>query len=66
MLQAYVQTDQKDGANWLDMLQLAYNNATHSSHGSLPTQMLLGYKPQTPLDYLSENGHNMLDKHPNM
>jgi hypothetical protein len=54
MLCAYVQADQKDWAAWLDMLQLAYNNTMHSSHKSSPAQLLPGYKPCTPLDYLAD------------
>jgi hypothetical protein len=56
MLRAYVSKDQKDWANWLDVLQFAYNNATHSSHKSTPAQLLMGYKPRSPLDYLVEKG----------
>jgi hypothetical protein len=56
MLRAYVHADQKDWSNWLDVLQLAYNNAAHSSHKSTPAQLLLGYKPRTPLDLLAEDG----------
>ena len=56
MLRAYVNKDQKDWANWLDVLQFAYNNATHSSHKSTPAQLLMGYKPRSPLDYLAEKG----------
>jgi len=56
MLRAYICKDQKDWANWLDVLQFAYNNAMHSSHQSTPAQLLMGYKPRSPLDYLVENG----------
>ena len=52
MLRAYISKDQKDWAQWLDVLQFAYNNTTHSSHKSTPTQLLMGYKPRSPLDYL--------------
>jgi hypothetical protein len=44
MLQAYIQADQKDWAQWLDVLQFVYNNATHSSHKDTPARLLLGYK----------------------
>jgi len=49
MLRAYIRTDQKDWAQWLDVLQFAYNNATHSSHQSTPARLLIGYKPKAPL-----------------
>jgi hypothetical protein len=64
MLQAYVHADQKDWSNWLDTLQLAYNNATHSSHKSTPAQLLLGYKPRTPLDFLAESRVALTNPHP--
>jgi len=56
MLRAYISADQKDWAQWLDILQFAYNNATHSSHHSTPARLLMGYKPKSPLDFLLENG----------
>ena len=56
MLRAYIDPDQKDWSLWLDMLQFAYNNATHSSHQTSPTKLLMGYKPKSPLDFLAEGG----------
>jgi hypothetical protein len=56
MLRAYVSADQKDWAQWLDVLQFAYNNATHSAHQSTPAKLLMGYKPKSPLDFLLERG----------
>ena len=66
MLRVYVQADQKDWAEWLDMLQLMYNNSTHSSHKSAPAELLLGYRPCTLLDFLSESGLNTVDRHPDL
>jgi hypothetical protein len=63
MLHAYVQADQKDWAEWLDMLQLSYNNATHSLHKTSPAQLLLGYKPRTPLDYLTDDSQAITEGH---
>jgi hypothetical protein len=63
MLRAYVQADQKDWAEWLDVLQLSYNNATHSSHKTLPAQLLLGYKPRMPLDYLTDDSQTITEGH---
>ena len=60
MLRAYVRKDHADWSNWLDVLQFAYNNSTHSSHKSKPAELLLGYKPQSPLDFLKEHGLTML------
>src|SRR5271154_7208203 len=65
MLRAYVQEDLKSWANWLDVLQFAYNNAPHSSHGSSPAQLLFGYKPRTPLDFLADKGLDVLADYPN-
>jgi hypothetical protein len=56
MLRAYIEPDQKDWPLWLDVLQFAYNNATHSSHHSTPAKLLMGYKPKSPLDFLAEKG----------
>jgi hypothetical protein len=62
-LRAYVQADQKDWAAWLDELQLAYNNATHSSHKLSPAQLLLGYKPHTLLDFLKNEDQAVTATH---
>ena len=56
MLRAYVQADQKDWAKWLDILQFVYNNMTHSSHNQVLAKLLLGYKLQSPLDFLALSG----------
>ena len=60
MLRAYVRKDQTDWSAWLDVLQFAYNNSTHSSHKGKPAELLLGYKPQSPLDFLKEQGLTVL------
>jgi len=56
MLRAYVHADQKDWSQWLDVLQLAYNNTPHSSHKEAPAKLLLGFKPRSPSDLLHESG----------
>jgi hypothetical protein len=61
MLRAYVHHDQTEWAAWLDILQFAYNNSTHSSHKSKPAELLLGYKPRSPLDFLKERGLEVTD-----
>ena len=66
MLRAYVQFDQKDWAKWLDILQFAYNNTTHSSHGQAPAKLLLGYKPRSPLDFLAMSGLEVTRGLPNL
>ena len=52
MLRAYIDPDQKDWSLWLDVLQFAYNNTTHSSHQTSPAKLLMGYKP----NFLAEGG----------
>jgi len=59
MLRAYVQEDRTEWSSWLDILQFAYNNSTHSAHKSKPAELLLGYKPRSPLDFLKERGLNV-------
>lgn len=56
MLRAYVQQDKKSWSQWLNMLQLAYNNTVHSSHQQTPSFLLFGYRPRTPIDALKEQG----------
>ena len=66
MLQAYIQPNQKDWPQWLDMLQFAYNNSTHSSHHSTPAKLLMGYKPRSPLDFIVEKGLIASEGTPNL
>ena len=56
MLREYVHANQKDWSQWLDILQLAYNNTPHCSHKEAPAELLLGFKPHSPLDLLHEIG----------
>ncbi len=63
MLRAYVQEDQKDWSNWLSVLQFSYNNSHHSSHKAAPAELLLGYRPRTPLDFLAESGRPTVQGH---
>jgi hypothetical protein len=48
------------------VLQFAYNNTTHSSHKDTPARLLLGYKPHSPLDFLSENGQSIAEGNPDL
>ena len=48
MLCTYIQPDQKDWPQWLDVLQFAYNNSTHSSHHSTPVKLLMVTCPDLP------------------
>ena len=66
MLWAYVQANQKDWARWLDILQFAYNNATHSSHNLAPTKLLMGYKPWSLLNFLTTSGLEVAKGQPDL
>ena len=61
MLRAYVQEDRTNWANWLDILQYAYNTSFQSAHQSRPAVLLLGYKPRSPLDFLQECGLSTIE-----
>jgi hypothetical protein len=52
MLRAYVAKDRNDWADWLKLLEFAYNSNTHTSTGTTPFLLLYGFEPRTPLDYL--------------
>jgi hypothetical protein len=59
MMRAYVQSDPTEWSNWLDVLQFAYNNSNHSSHGEAPAQLLMGYTPRAPADFITEEALNI-------
>ena len=61
MLCTYVHADQKDWPQWLDVLQLAYNNTPHSSHKEAPAKLLLGFKPHSPSDLLHKSGMEFME-----
>ena len=66
MLRAYVQDDRAGWANWLDVLQFAYNNSFQSAHKNRPAELLLGYKPRSPLDFLKESGLSAIEGQPKL
>ncbi len=66
MLRAYVHADQQDWAQWLDILQMAYNNTPHSAHKEAPAKLLLGFKPRSPSDLLHESGLEMAEGLPEL
>jgi hypothetical protein len=52
MLRAYVSKDRDDWADWLKLLEFAYNSNIHASTGTTPFLLLYGFEPKTPLDFL--------------
>ena len=66
MLHTYMPADQKDWSQWLNVLQLAYNNTLHSSHKEAPAKLLLGFKLHSPLNLLHKSGLEFTDGLPEL
>ena len=52
MLRAFVEGKRDQWSTWLHILEFAYNSAIHSSTGTTPFHLLLGFHPRTPLDFI--------------
>ena len=52
MLRAFVDENLTDWAEWLPLLEFAYNNSVHKSTGATPHFLLYEFHPKTPLDFL--------------
>ncbi len=53
MLRSYVSEDRTSWAEWLHLLEFSYNSHVHSSTGTSPFKLLLGFQPSLPLTRLS-------------
>ena len=52
MLRAFVEGKRDQWSIWLHLMEFAYNSAIHSSTGTTPFHLLLGFHPRTPLDFI--------------
>lgn len=52
MLCAFVDENLADWADWLHLLEFAYNNTVHKSTGTTPHFLLYKFHPKTTLDFL--------------
>lgn len=52
MLRAFIDENLADWADWLHLLEFAYNNTVHKSTGTTPHFLLYEFHPKTMLDFL--------------
>lgn len=62
MLRAYVSNDRSSWAQWLHLLEHAYNARTHGSTDASPYMLLHGFEPRSPLDFLNEHSRPVSDR----
>ena len=55
MLRAYAAADKTLWAEWLHLLEFAYNSTPSASTGDIPYMLLYGFLPSNPLDFLLPN-----------
>lgn len=63
MLHTFVEGKKDQWSIWLHLLEFVYNSAIHSSTGTTPFHLLLGFHPRTPLDFIGTKGLNKVGSH---
>lgn len=53
MLRAYTAENKESWAEWIHLLEFAYNSNVHSSTGCSPYFLLYGFNPTTPVDFIA-------------
>ena len=61
MLRAFVSDNKESWALWLPLLKWAYNASIHSSTGTSPNFLMLGFEPRSPIDFLLPRVANTKD-----
>ena len=56
-VRSYVNADQKDWADYIDVLEFYYNSAAHSATGYSPFELSTGKEVITPLALVANNVH---------
>lgn len=59
MARAYTAARKDSWAEWLSLLEFAYNSTVHSSTSASPYFLLYGYEPRAPLDFLNKERDSM-------
>ena len=61
MMRAFIAGKKDQWALWIHLLEFAYNSAVHSSIGTTPFHLLLGFHPRTPLDFVGTKRSDDID-----
>lgn len=61
MIRAFIEGKRDQWSVWLHLLEFAYNSAVHSSTGTTPFHLLLGFHPRTPLDFVGTKRSDELE-----